>query len=99
MSLLLNNIQEHPKEPKRLIGIKLNQFNELVQLPRIAEKELNIEIEKQKTRGNAKGAGSDRKLSVPEQILLTLDYLRKFETFQSLGFKFELTKYCTQNFS
>jgi hypothetical protein len=92
MSLLLNYIQEHPKETKRLIGITLKQFNDLVRVATIAEEQLNIEIERQKKRVNAKGAGSHQKLSFSDQILLTLDYLRQFETFQSLGVKFEVSE-------
>jgi len=92
MSLLLNYIQNHPKETKRLIGITLEQFNELVRVATIAEEQLNLEIEQQKKRVNAPGAGSPQKLSSPDQILLTLDYLRQFETFQSLGVKFEVSE-------
>lgn len=92
MSLLLDYIQVHPKETKRLIGIKLEQFYELVRAATIAEEKLNLEIEQQKKRVNAKGAGCHQKLSFTDQILLTLDYLRQFETFQSLGVKFEVSE-------
>ena len=92
MSLLLNYIQTHPKETKRLIGITFKQFNHLVHVAKIAEEKLNLENEKQKIRVNLKGAGSYQKLSVSDQILLTLDYLRQFETFQSLGVKFEVSE-------
>jgi hypothetical protein len=97
MSLLLDYIHTHPKETKRLIGITLKQFKQLVNLAEIANEQLNIEIEKHKTRVNVKGAGSPRKLSVSDQILLTLDYLRQFETFQSLGVKFEVSESTAHN--
>ena len=44
MSLLLDYIQVHPKETKRLIRITLEQFNELVPAATIAEEKLNLEI-------------------------------------------------------
>lgn len=97
MSLLLNYIQTHPQETKRLIGITFKQFNQLVHLAKIAESQLKIELEKQKIRVNAKGAGSYQKLSFSDQILLTLDYLRQFETFQSLGVKFEVSESTAHN--
>jgi hypothetical protein len=97
MSLLLNYIQAHPKETKRLIGITFQQFNQLIDLAKVAEKKLKIELEKQKTRINARGAGARQKLSVADQILLSLDYLRQFETFQSLGVKFEVSESTANN--
>ena len=97
MSLLLKHIQEHPKQTKRLIGINLEQFNELVQVATIAEEKIKKEIEKDKIRVNAKGAGCHQKLSLADQILLTLDYLRQFETFQSLGVKFEVSESTAHN--
>ena len=38
MILLLNYIQTHLKETKRLIGITLQQFNQLVEVAKLAEK-------------------------------------------------------------
>lgn len=97
MSLLLQYIQSHPKETKRLIGINLQQFNLLVEQAKLVEEQLQIELEKEKIRINAKGAGSHQKLSISDQILLTLDYLRQFETFQSLGVKFQVCESTANN--
>ena len=97
MSLLLKYIQAHPKETKRLIGINFQQFNLLVERARLAEERLQLELEEEKVRINAKGAGSRQKLSISDQILLTLDYLRQFDTFQSLGVKFEVCESTAHN--
>ena len=97
MSLLWNYIESRPKETKRLIGIIFDQFNQLVDLAKLAENRLQIELEKEKIRINSKGAGSREKLSISDQILLTLDYPRQFDTFQSLGVKFEVGESTANN--
>jgi len=51
------------------------------------EKQAEIEA---KFRLNSKGAGCKPKLSLREQMLLTLVYLSQLHTFQYLGVQFEL---------
>ena len=41
--------------------------------------------------------GRPQKLSTDDQILLTLEYLRQFETFQSLGVKFQVSESTAHN--
>ncbi|MEM9922939.1 MAG: transposase family protein [Cyanobacteria bacterium P01_D01_bin.50] len=54
--------------------------------------EAESEAEFKKTRIIKKGGGRKRKLSLEEQILLTLIYLRQFTTFQLLGIQFGVSE-------
>ncbi len=55
------------------------------------------EIERDKVRINEKGAGCKTKLSIPDQILLTLVYLSQYHTFQYLGIQFEVSESTAHN--
>lgn len=72
MSLLLEHIQKCPKETKRLVGIDYEQLQQLLTQASARHHQKQAEIERSKLRVNAKGSGCRAKLSVPDQILLTL---------------------------
>ena len=69
----------------------------MVKPAELIEIRLNQQKETQKIRINRRGAGSPDKLSTSDQIILTIDYLRQFETFQSLGIKFEVSESTAHN--
>jgi len=54
--------------------------------------EKQAEIEAAKFRLNSKGAGCKPKLSLREQMLLTLVYLSQLHTFQYLGVQFGVSE-------
>jgi DDE superfamily endonuclease/Helix-turn-helix of DDE superfamily endonuclease len=92
MNLILNTLEKKPKEAKRLLGINYKQFIKLVDLAQQLHKE-RIELsETQKVRINRAGGGNKAKLSIQEQVLLTLIYLRHNPTFQMLGIQFEISE-------
>jgi len=90
MSLLLEYIENNPKETKRLIGIDYEKLQQLFTQAEALHYEKQAEIEAAKFRLNSKGAGCKPKLSLREQMLLTLVYLSQLHTFQYLGVQFEL---------
>ncbi len=76
-------IQKNPKQALRLIGLKLSDFDLLL------EKVQNyIILEKEKNPISQRGIKS--KLSVAEQLILTLMYLKHYPTFVKLAFEFEI---------
>ena len=75
MSLILEYLEKHPKEAKRLIGITATQFYELCSHAEILSQEKSAQVEPNKIRINRKGAGCKPKLSIKEKVLLTLVYL------------------------
>ena len=92
MSSVLDYIEHNPKETQRLIGIKYEQLQQLIQkAPELNNKKL-AEIEANKTRIITVGGGRKPKLSIPNQILLTLVYLRHLTTFQLLGIQFGVSE-------
>lgn len=70
MSLLLEYIENHPKETKRLIGIDYEQMQQLFTQASALHHQKQTEIEKSKLRVNSSGAGCKPKLSLHDQILL-----------------------------
>lgn len=97
MSLILDYIKRHPKETKRLIGITYEQLQQLWQQAEILHNQKKAEASQTKVRINAKGAGCKTKLTVPDQILLTLVYLSQINTFQYLGIEFEVSESTAHN--
>lgn len=92
MSLILDTLKKKPKEAKRLLGISYEQFDKLVNLAKQLH-EHQIELrEKEKVRINRQGGGNKSKLSVEDQILLTIIYLRHNPTFQMLGIQFKISE-------
>ena len=88
MTSIENYLDRSPEESKRIIGITFEQFQEL------AQKASEIHQHKQQARPRLikPGGGRCRKLSVQQEILLTLVYLHQFPTFQMLGIQFEVSE-------
>ncbi|MEH1965970.1 helix-turn-helix domain-containing protein [Nostoc sp.] len=92
MSDILNNIEENPKETKRLIGMGYEQLQQLIYNAEQLHDEQQALLESKKVRIIAGGGGRKSKLSIQEQIILTLVYLRHLTTFQLLGIQFGVSE-------
>ena len=92
MSDILNHIEEHPKETQRLIGLDYEQLQQLIQNAERLHHEKQALLESKKVRLIAGGGGRKPKLSLGEQIILTLVYLRHMTTFQLLGIQFGVSE-------
>ncbi|MBW4499617.1 MAG: transposase family protein [Scytonema hyalinum WJT4-NPBG1] len=77
-------IEKNPEEVQRLVGLKYDQLQHLIQNAVIIHNQKLAEAEKQKIRIIKGGGGRKVKLSQEEQIILTLIYLRHLTTFQLL---------------
>ena len=97
MSLLLEYIENQPKETKRLIGIDYEQMQQLFTQAEALYYQKEALIEGSKFRLNTKGAGCKPKLSLPDQMLLTLVYLSQLHTFQYLGVQFGVSESTANN--
>ncbi len=65
---------------RRLTGVKKTTFQEMVRLPDEAQ-----------TRKKAKG-GRPHKLTVPEMLLMTLEYLREYRTYCHIGASYGISE-------
>ena len=92
MSDILNHIEEHPQETKRLMGLDYDQLQQLIQNAERLHHEKQALLESKKVRIIAGGGGRKPKLSRGEQIILTLVYLRHMTTFQLLGIQFGVSE-------
>jgi hypothetical protein len=92
MSNILNHIEENPKETKRLIGLEDEQLQQLIQNAEKLHYEKQALLESKKVRIIAGGGGRKPKLSIKEQIILTLVYLRHMTTFQLLVIQFGVSE-------
>ncbi len=92
MSDILNHIEENPKETKRLIGMGYEQLQQLIYNAEQLHHEQQAILESKKVRIIAGGGGRKSKLSIKEQIILTLVYLRHLTTFQLLGIQFAVSE-------
>ena len=92
MSFVSEYIKDNPKEVQRLVGLKQEQLEQLIKHAIALHNRKQAEKEKQKVRVIKKGGGRKVKLSVEEQILLTLIYLRHLTTFQLLGIQFGVSE-------
>jgi len=92
MSDILNHIEEHPKETQRLMGLDYEQLQQLIQNAERLHHEKQALLESKKVRIIAGGGGRKPKLSLGEQIILTLVYLRHLTTFQLLGIQFGVSE-------
>lgn len=92
MSDILNYIEENQKETQRLIGVEYEQLQHLLQNAERLHHEKQALLESKKVRIIAGGGGRKPKLSIPEQIILTLVYLRHMTTFQLLGIQFRVSE-------
>ncbi len=92
MSDVLSYIKNTPQETQRLIGLKYEQLEQLINQAIAWRSRKQQEMEAQKVRIINKGGGRKAKLSTEEQILLTLIYLRHLTTFQLLGIQFRVSE-------
>ena len=90
-------LQENPHETKRLIGISYRNLIELMEMAKNLDKKHKEKVEKQKTRLIRAGGGTKSKLSVEDQIVLTLIYLRQSLTFQVLGLLLSVSESTANN--
>ena len=78
-------LQENPQYCKRLFGINFELFETI--LGKVQEK--NIVYLQKNPLSNR---GLDGNFSLPNQLLLTLEYLRQYPTFLSLGFSYGVSE-------
>lgn len=88
MSKLREFIDNNPHQTKRLLGMEYPQLIELIKSAELLDEERRQHQEKKKIRLIKAGGGCPSKLSVEDQILLTLTYLHQNPTFQMLGIQF-----------
>ena len=75
----------NPSVCKRLFGLDFVQFGELLaKVPR--------KIDAQRQENPLSKRGIDAEFSVPNQLLLALEYLRQYPTFLSLGFSYGISE-------
>ncbi len=97
MSLLLDYIEKHSKETKRLIGINYEQLQQLFTQSEALHEQKKALIEGNKFRLNNKGGGCKPKRGLRDQMLLTLVYLSQLHTFQYLGVQFGVSESTANN--
>ncbi|MEH2381492.1 MAG: transposase family protein [Nostoc sp.] len=95
MSDILNHIEENPKKTKRLIGLEYEQLQQLIQNAERLHHEKQELLEFKKVRIIAGGGGRKPKLSLREQIILTLVSLPHLTTFEFLGIQFGVSESTT----
>ena len=88
----LNYIHLYPLRAKQILGISYNQFLKLVQQAELSHQERKAHREKSKARVNAPGGGRKPKLTVAEEVCLSLFYLRQMPTSEVLGMHFDISK-------
>lgn len=92
MSSVSEYIKQNPLETQRLVGLKYEQLEQLRTQAIALHNQRLAEVEARKVRIIDKGGGRKAKLSIEEQILLTLIYLRHLNTFQLLGIQFGVSE-------
>jgi hypothetical protein len=94
---IYQKVCQKPKECKRLLGVNFEQLTELIGYCKRLHQIRQEEIEKQKKRVIRAGGGLSPKLSLENQIILTLIYLRHYLTFQVLGLMFDVSESTAHN--
>jgi hypothetical protein len=92
MTKILEYLESHPKETQRLIGLDYDQWQQLLKNIEALNAKKQAQIESEKIRVIKPGGGRKPKLNIPEQLLLTLVYLRQLTTFQLLGIQFGVSE-------
>lgn len=92
MNSILDHIEENQKETQRLIGLEYIELQQLIQNAEKLHHEKQALLAERKFRIIAGGGRRKPKLSISEQIVLTLVYLRHMTTFQLLGIQFEVSE-------
>jgi hypothetical protein len=90
MSQLREYLEKHPSETQRMLGIDYGQLIKLLTNAENLYERHKKHQESQKTRIIKPGSGRPPKLTIADQILLTLVYLHHLPTFQILGVHFGL---------
>ena len=88
----LHYIQQYPHRTKKLLGLTYDQFGDLLAQAEMHHKQIQFEIERNKTRINQKGGGRKPKLEINVEVCLCLFYLRQMPTFEVLGLHFGRSK-------
>lgn len=88
MSQLREYIEKHPSETQRMLGIDYDQLIQLITNAENLYARQKTSQESQKTRLIQPGSGRPPKLTIADQIILTLVYLHNLPTFQMLGVQF-----------
>ena len=92
MSSVLDHIEANPQETQRLMGLGYPELQQIIQNGEKLYYEKQALLETQKIRIISGGGGRKPKLSIKEQIILTLVYLRHLTTFQLLGIQFGVSE-------
>jgi len=92
MNSILEYIQNHPQETQRLLGLRYDQLKQLLQKAIELHNQKQALAESEKVRKVKPGGGRKPKLSLQEQIILTLTYLRHLTTFQLLAIHFGVSE-------
>ncbi|AOX04721.1 IS5 family transposase (plasmid) [Moorena producens PAL-8-15-08-1] len=92
MSYTWNYIKKNPKQTKRLVGINHEQLSQLIEQAKLLHHQHQEKIQNQKVRLIKPGGGASQKLSIEDQIVLTLIYLRHHINFQLLGLQFQVSE-------
>jgi hypothetical protein len=88
----LHYIHKYPHRTKQILGISYEQFFLLAKQAELRHKEKQAGAERQKVRLNAIGGGRKPKLTIPDEVCLSLFYLRQMPTFEVLGMHFNVSK-------
>lgn len=94
---IYQRIYDKPREIKRLLGLNLEQLEQLIEHGKVLHKIKQEEIERNKKRVIRPGGGKSPTLSLENQIILTLLYLRHNLTFQMLGLMFQVSESTAHN--
>jgi hypothetical protein len=97
MSSILSHIEENAQDTQRLIGLGYPELQQLIQNAERLHGEKQVLLESKKIRIITGGGGRKPKLSIREQIILTLVYLRHMTTFQLLGIQFDVSESTANN--
>ncbi len=97
MSSIMSHIEENPQDAQRLIGLGYPELQQLIQNAEQLHDEKQVLLESKKIRIITGGGGRKPKLPIPEQIILTLVYLRHLTTFQLLGIQFDVSESTANN--
>ncbi|MEG4075448.1 transposase family protein [Microcoleus sp. Pol14C2] len=89
---LLNYLENNHKKTQRLIALVYEQLQQFIQNAEPLHHEKQALLESQKVTIIAGGVGQKPKLSIPEQIILTLFYLRTRTTLQLRGIPFGVSE-------
>jgi len=90
-------INTHFKNTKKLLSINYQQLQDLIQYLKQEKHNQEIEQEKNKIRIIKSGGGRKEILSIEEQIILTLIYLRHHISFQLLSLIFKISESSAHN--